>query len=206
MEGTIVEERGSEVVSASLTGTESIGPSDNEEKLAKEIRDLWTAHEGAQAAATKTKAEIKEVRERLSERLCQMKQLLAKPGRRGGWSSFLRVEGFAKATADRLVRKHQAPSGPQPNVVSEEVSEPTEADVERFFESLVPRLEQRLATARAAYRFLLRFVCHFELGHGMQDTGILVLEPIGEESPTPVETLSAEQPVAVADANNGDAN
>jgi hypothetical protein len=204
MEGTIVEERGSEVVSASLTGTDSIGPSDNEEKLAKEIRDLWTAHEGAQPAATKTKAEIKDVRERLSERLCQMKQLLAKPGRRGGWSSFLRVEGFAKATADRLVRKHQAPSGPQPNVVSEEVSEPTEADVERFFESLVPRLEQRLATARAAYRFLLRFVSNFELSHEMQDTGILVLEPTGEESPTVTEPLSAEQPVAAADANNGD--
>ena len=204
MEGTIVEETCSEVVSASPTGTDSMGPSDNEETLAKEIRDLWTAHEDAQAAATRTKAEIKEVRERLSERLCQMKQLLARPGRRGGWSSFLRVEGIAKATADRLVRKHQRPAGQEQNVLNEQVSEPTEADVERLFNSLLPRLEQRLVTARAAYRFLLRFVCHFELGHEMQDTGILVLEP-AEEKPSSAEASpAAEQAAPASDARSGD--
>ena len=67
----------------------------------------------------------------------------------------------------------------------------------------MPRLEQRLATARAAYRFLLRFVSNFELSREMQDTGILVLEPTGEEPASVAEAVSSEQPVAVANTGNG---
>ncbi|MGO9270474.1 MAG: hypothetical protein ACLQOO_09515 [Terriglobia bacterium] len=171
MEGMVVEETGTEAIA-----TAASPESDTEQKLTDEIRQLWAVHTDAQATVKKTKAEIKAIRQRLSERLFEMKQLLAKPGRNGGWSSFLRAEGIAKATADRLVRKHQRPVGQEPNVVTEQVSEPG-VDVERLFNSLLPRLRTHLTSARSAYQFVLRLVGSFELACDMQADGILVFNP-----------------------------
>jgi hypothetical protein len=133
MEDIIVEETGTEAIA-----TAAPLECEEEQKLAGEIRELWAEHADAQTTVRKTKAEIEVLRERLSKRLSQMKELLAKPGRKGGWSSFLRAEGIAKATADRLVRKLQESGGQQRNMVNEDVSEPSEADVERLQQLFLP--------------------------------------------------------------------
>jgi len=62
-----------------------------------------------------------------------MKSLLVKPGRNGGWSSWLADKKVARSSADRLVNrfaKSIAPKLPQ-GAVSEQ--EPTEADIGKLF-------------------------------------------------------------------------
>ena len=129
-----------------------------------------------------------------------MKHVLAKPGRNGQWSAFLRAEGIAKATADRLVKKHEETSGPQPSLVTEEVSDPTEADVERLFHSLIPKLRSQLTTAWSAYQFVLRVVGSFGLPCDMQADGILVLNPVGQSSGAVPDAAAAGQAAGTASA------
>jgi hypothetical protein len=59
-----------------------------------------------------------------------MKELLAKPGRDGQWSGFLRERNIPRATGDRLVARHQRSLNPDANRLSEPVSEPTEEEVQ----------------------------------------------------------------------------
>jgi hypothetical protein len=56
---------------------------EDEQKLADEIRQLWAVHVEAQTVVKKTKTELKAIRQRLGERLYEMKQILARPGRNG---------------------------------------------------------------------------------------------------------------------------
>jgi hypothetical protein len=208
MEDIITAERGTELVQAESSGAVSVGPSEDEQRLADEIRQLWAVHVEAKTTVKKTKTELKAIRERLSERLFEMKQLLVKPGRSGGWSSFLRSEGIAKATGDRLVRGHEKTINPEPNMVSEQVSEPTPVDAQRLFESVLPRLKGKLTTPRLAFDFLLWFVGSSHLAHEWQEKGLLVLKPSVETANepsggAPVPAPAGQGPAAaVADAGS----
>ena len=208
MEDIIAENTGTELDQTS-SRADSVGPSEDEQRLADEITQLWAVHTDAKTTVKKTKADLKAIRELLSERLFEMKQLLVKPGRSGGWSSFLRSEGIAKATADRLVRKHEESSDPQANVVREEVSLPTPADARRLFESVLPRLKQKVTTPRLAFEFLLWFVGSSHLAHEWQEKGLLVLKPsvetAKESSGGVAAPAQAEVAAAAAGASNGDA-
>jgi len=205
MQDIIIEqETETESVPAASTSTDSTGPSETEQQLAEEIRELWAAHADAKTSVVRTREELREIRKQLGERLCQMKQALVKPGRHGGWSSFLRAEGIAKATADRLVRRHQESGGQQPNMVNEEVS--TATGGERLFNSLLPRLKNNLTTSQSAYEFVLQLVGSFGLACDIQADGILVFNPTAREASgaIPVETAAGQADVA-ADATVGTA-
>lgn len=199
MEGSIADYTGVGMAPA-------ISPeAETEQRLADEIRELWAIHVAAKTTVKKTKEEIKATRQRLSERLYEMKQLLAKPGKNGGWSSFLRSQGIAKATADRLVRAHEKPIGPHPNVVSEQVSEPSRDDVGRFIDSLWPKLDRNLPTPKSAYHFLWWFVGYSGLPYEMQKNGILVIDPTAnsqKESSSTAATLVPTESVA-GDVSSG---
>lgn len=91
MEDMIALETATEgIATAALPGSEQ------EQKLADEIVELWTVHEEAKTTVTRTREELKAIRMRLGERLARIKELLVKPGRKGGWSSFLRTTGNRK--------------------------------------------------------------------------------------------------------------
>lgn len=111
-------ERGTELLPALSPGAYSSGPSEVEQKLADQIKQLWAVHVDAQAVVKKTKAELKGVRQRLSESLYLMKELLVTPGcaggRNGRWASFLRSQMIATSTADRLVRAYREFVCPEP--------------------------------------------------------------------------------------------
>ena len=175
----------------------------DEERLAIKIRELWIEHTEAKITVTKTRDELKAIRKRLAEHLSQMKQLLVKTGRGGGWSSFLRAERIAKATADRLVRRHQESGVQETNVVTEQVSELGETDIQHFFESVMPALKKKLTTPRLAFDFLLWFVPSFELAHEWKENGLLVLKPSVKAA---TETSIAAAPLedGSADSNKGD--
>ena len=198
MEGTIIaQETMAETVAPVTTATNPDEPTEDEQQLAGEIRKLWAAHQDGQAAFKRTKAEIKAVRERLSEHLWRMKQILVKPGRNGNWSAFLRSEGIAKATADRVVRQRHKSEEEQTNIPTEEVSQSAPPNVERLLRSLLPRLKSNLTTSESAYEFVVRFADAFGLDCNQTDGGMLVFDPLQKELSDPaVESAAAEQPSA----------
>lgn len=199
MEESITDNTGVEIVA---TAAQPVAQ--GEQQLADEIRHLWAVHVAAKTTVKQTREELRTLRKRLSERLCQMKLLLARPGRNGGWSSFLRSQGIAKATADRLVRKHEEISSPQPNIVSEQVSEPSRDDVGRFIDSQWSKLERNLPTPKSAYYFLWWFVGYSGLPYEMQKNGILVIDPTAnsqKESSSPAAAPMAGMAAGVADAS-----
>ena len=77
-----------------------------ERKLTTDINDLWSVHVQAQNTVATTKDKLKVIRQRLGERLHEMKLLLARPGRNGQWSSFLQEHGIPRTRADRLIAGH----------------------------------------------------------------------------------------------------
>ena len=97
MEDIITAERGTELVQAESSLADSVGPSEEEQRLADEIGQLWEGHAQAKTTVTKTKEELKAIRELLSERLYELKQLLARPGRCGQWSSWLKERKISRA-------------------------------------------------------------------------------------------------------------
>jgi hypothetical protein len=148
-----------------------------------EIASLWSAHQNAKIAARATKAELHEIRARLGEQLCRMKQGLAQPGRSGQWSSFLRERGIPRATADRLVSCHLRLLSPDANRPSEAVSEPTEEDVQRLFLSIWPRLRRSLRSRQSLQLFVDLLTSKFECGEATDGEILVIASPTATTCP-----------------------
>lgn len=93
-----------------------------------------------------TNQKAREIRQHLGRLLFHLKQVLANPGRDGKWSSFLKERKIPRATADRLVTRHQQSLDPDANRLSESIPEPTEEEVQKVFSSVWPRLRRVLTT------------------------------------------------------------
>jgi hypothetical protein len=110
----------------------------------------------------------------LGEHLSELKEMLSKPGRGGQWSSFLKEKGIPRATADRLVQRHEQLINPTANCVSEPISEPTIEEVQKLFASVWPKLGRTLRTKQSLDLFIHLLTDHFECGEADQ---VLVLAP-----------------------------
>src|SRR5271167_628129 len=128
-----------------------------------------------------------------------MKGLLAKPGRNGQWSSWLKERKIPRATADRLVAKHERSLNPDDNCLSEAISEPNEEEIRSLFDKVTPKLRRVLRTPRCVYRFLDLLASSFE-GVDRQDVeeGFIVLRPSQQSSVVePVQAGSPVEPVSL---------
>lgn len=138
--------------------------SQNEQTLEEAITGLWSAHVNAKSAARATNDELRALRVKLGEQLCRMKEVLAKPGRDGQWSSFLRERGIPRATADRLVARHQRALNPDANCVTGAESQPTDEEVRRLFASMWPKLRRTLRSQQSLLLFIDLLRSHSEHG------------------------------------------
>jgi hypothetical protein len=103
-----------------------------ETKLTAEIAELWSLHRDNKAAVRRTRGEMKVLRQDLGEKLHQIKTILARTGRGGGWAPYLRSQKLPLATADRYVQEHEARLAPPANkLLTEELSAATEGDIHR---------------------------------------------------------------------------
>jgi hypothetical protein len=136
--------------------------SQNERTLGDEIASLWFSHVNAKSAARATNEELGLIRAKLGEQLCEMKQILAKPGRDGQWSGFLRERNIPRATADRLVGRHLRSLNPDENCVTEDVSEPTDEDVQKLFIAAWPKLRRTLRSRESLQLFVDLLTAHCE--------------------------------------------
>jgi hypothetical protein len=148
----------------------------SEQELSNEIASLWSAHVNAKNTARATNQDLRKIRAKLGEHLYRMKDILAKPGRDGQWSGFLRDSNIPRATADRLVARHQQSLNPDSNCVSEAIMEPTKAEIIKFFNSISPRLRRFLKTPNAVFNFIAMLTVYYRCGE-VTDRGILVLKP-----------------------------
>ena len=134
-----------------------------EVKLNEEIQSLWIAHRQRKTTAQQTKEELQVIRRDLGQRLSEMKTVLARTGRGGGWASYLRSASLPRASADRYVRQHEAMRNPsQTKRLSESISEPTEDDTRRLVRNLLPKLRKVLTTSESVSLFVREVVRHFE--------------------------------------------
>jgi hypothetical protein len=131
-------------------------------QLGESITNLWHSHVNAKNTARATNEELRHIRAKLGEQLSEMKQMLAKPGRGGQWSSFLLERNIPRASADRLVARHQRSLCPETNRLSEPISEPTAEGVQKLLIALWPRLRRTLRSHQSLDLFVRLLVGQFE--------------------------------------------
>jgi len=135
---------------------------DPQTEIGEAITNLWVAHANAKIAARATNEELRALRGKLGEQLSEMKRLLAKPGCDGQWSGFLRERNIPRATADRLVARHQRSIDPNANCATEDVSEPTDEDVQKLFIAVWPKLKRTLRSRQSVLLFVDLLTSHCE--------------------------------------------
>ncbi len=80
-------------------------PAQDESALTAEITELWQIHNDFKTSLRQQSQNLRSLRAELGKKLAEMKQMLARPGRSGKWSVWLKDHKIARATADRLVLK-----------------------------------------------------------------------------------------------------
>ena len=163
--------------------TESPTTLEDEACLTVEILQYWDAHLHYQGSMKETNQKAREVRQHLGRLLFHLKQVLAKPGRDGKWSSFLKERKIPRATADRLVARHQRSLDPDGNRLTEATSEPTEEEVQKLFNAVWPRLRRVLTTPSSVYRFVSALASASEDPcFEVREDGILIPKPAAENT------------------------
>jgi hypothetical protein len=163
-----------------------------EDRLTVEVDSLWAEHVRIAGAKKASAAELRALRAQLAARLFEMKQLLSRPGRGGGWRSWLSTVGIPRTTGDRTVERHGESLGETAKNVPTGASSPAD-EVERLVQSLMPRLRRSLTSKDAACRFAFAVIKEFDLYYETVDDGILLLQPDSEEKPIPVSEPLCQQ-------------
>ncbi len=100
--------------------------------ISREVGRMWMEHQGVKRSLKASQAELKALRQRRGEALFHLKVLLAKPGRTGGWSKFLREKGIPRTSGDRLVAAYERSLHPNGNCPTGAIQLLTEEKVRRL--------------------------------------------------------------------------
>ena len=151
--------------------------SQDEVALTAEIAQLWQVHQDCQSAMKHETIQFRSLRSELGRLLHEMKALLAKPGRGGEWSGWLRERKIPRATADRLVTKHERSLHPDGNCLIESIAEPTDEEIKALLEKTAPKIRKLLRTPASAYKFIEALVASFVLEHWVTEEGFFLVKP-----------------------------
>jgi len=171
-------------IEAAKLSTEERTALDQEGCLVVEIVQLWNIHSYYQQSRQELK-KAAPVRRQLAEQLFKLKTLLARPGCSGRWSAFLRENGIARATGDRLVTCHERSLHPA-NCISDPIQS-IEAQVEKLFRAVWPRIHKVLTNREALDLFIARLVSSYQQSEAERS-----------QAQTPAAFLSSDE------ARNGD--
>jgi hypothetical protein len=157
--------------------------------LTTEIVQLWQVHGDYQKSIKHDTEKFRVLRNELGKLLHQMKGLLARPGRGGQWSAWLKEREIPRSTADRLVQRYEHSLNPNVNRTIGSISELTEEEIQKLFFKVLRKLRPVLRTQQSVYRFvdLLTLSCDGTVRR-VTEEGILVIKPtqnaMSEEFPT----------------------
>jgi hypothetical protein len=143
--------------------------------LSNQIDQLWARHAEVNSTKKASAAELRVLRQELSERLYSMKSLLCSTGRNSRWRGWLRERAIPRSTADRLVSRYAELLGDSANILGGDIS--SEETLERLLNNTLKRLSDSLNDNGAKYRFLRSLVERLGLQVEDDDWGFAVLEP-----------------------------
>ena len=169
-------------------------PTEEETVLTGEIEHLWKQHRNVQISIQQDRENVSSLRAELGQRLSQMKEVLARPGRNGQWSAWLKEHKIPRANADRLVAKHARSPNPDMNCLSESISEPTEDTIMKLVSQVSSRLRKTLPGATNIYHFIGSLASSLGLEPKETVGGLLVPRPESaapESAATSAEILNA---------------
>lgn len=149
--------------------------------LSNQIDQLWARHAEVNSTKKASAAELRVLRQELSERLYSMKSLLCSTGRNSRWRGWLRERAIPRSTADRLVSRYAELLGDSANILGGDIS--SEKTLERLLNNTLKRLSDSLNDNGAKYRFLRSLVERLGLQVEDDDWGFAVLEPEGADEP-----------------------
>lgn len=145
--------------------------------LTENIGHLWEWRQGYSIDAERNRKSIRGIDATLGQMFFNLKLILAKPGRNGGWSSWLAEHNISRSTADRLVRRFAKAHGINDKLSHDPISEPTEVEVSKLSATVWRRVEGTLTTPRSRYDFLRCLMLRFGLTGTAQEHGVLLLDP-----------------------------
>jgi hypothetical protein len=153
-------------------------PSQDESVLTTGITQLWQVHCDYQTSIKHETEQFRALRNELGKLLHQMKDLLARPGRNGQWSGWLKERASPRATADRLVQKYERSLHPHANCLIESIAEPTEEEIQKLFAKVLPKLRRVLRTPTSLYRFIDLMTSAYDgIERRATEEGILIVKP-----------------------------
>jgi hypothetical protein len=170
------------------------GSVQDETALTAEIAELWRLHTDYKGSIKSQTENLRSLRSELGKLLHQMKGLLARPGRNGQWSAWLKERQISRATADRLVTKYERSLNPELNCLNEAIPEPTEEQIQMLLNKVAPKLRRVLQTPASAFCFLDLLTSSFALERKDTEEGFVVLRPV--QQTTAVEFVPEEARVA----------
>lgn len=165
----------------------------DETALTVEITELWRLHSDFKGSIKSQTENLRSLRAELGKKFAAMKALLARPGRSGLWSAWLKERKISRATADRLVGKYERSLNPNGNRLNESISEPTEAEIQSLLDKIAPKLRRVLRTPASAYRFIELLASSIALDRKHTEEGFVILRPA--QQPAVMDSGAAESPI-----------
>jgi hypothetical protein len=160
--------------------------SQDEVALTAEIAQLWQIHSDFKTSLRQQSQNLHSLRAELGKKLSAMKALLAKPGRNGQWSAWLKQNHISRATADRLVLRYDRSLHPESSCLTESITEPTEEEIKALLEKIVPKLRKALPTKTSAYKFIELLASSLVLESWETGEGFFLVKPatqnVGQQS------------------------
>jgi hypothetical protein len=142
-----------------------------EDKLKNAIQSLWLAHQKTKAMAMHSNEEFKALRLDLGRKLNQVKSILARTGRGGGWAAYLRSCELPRASAERLIQRYELVVNPKQIDSPETFHEPSDEEVRRLVRNLLPRLRRVLVTPSWMEWFLVEVQYQWETADASSTSG-----------------------------------
>jgi hypothetical protein len=136
----------------------------DETALANEITELWSSQKRKSLSLRRSRQELETLRTSLSNRLYDLKHLLARPGREGKWTEFLRQQDIPRTTADRYVDKWKRSISPLEKRTSGAIEEPTAEEIAQLVKKLRPKLVSLLTTPDSINLFMAELGAALEIG------------------------------------------
>jgi len=168
-------------------------PSQDEAALTDQIVQLWQEQNDCKISIRHQTQNLRALRTELGKRLAEMKEVLAKPGRSGQWSSWLKERKIPRATADRLVTNYERSLSPDGNRLIESISEPTEDEIQKLFAKIFPKLRRVLRTPQSVYRFIdLLTISSDGTCCRLTEEGLLLIKPLPQSESGAQQDLTME--------------
>lgn len=181
-----------------------------EEAIAYRISRMWETHRSMEGSVKDSKRELQALGKTLGEALFYMKLMLAKPGRNGKWSEFLREEKIPRTSGDRLVAAYERSLNTAASCTDGAIQPPTQDEVRKLCSAVWSRASRRLTTPESLFWFLCDFALVSGVRHEVCEDGILVLRSPRKPDEEPSSAAATPSEVgqtataAVVDAGNGD--